>query len=65
MENLPTVFLDIETTGFSQKHDDIIQIAAKFENQEFNEYILPNNQIMHPKSIKTTRITIKHGRMFV
>ena len=65
MEKLPIVFLDIETTGFSQKHDNIIQIAAKCNNQEFNEYILPNNKKMHPKSIKTTGITINHGRMFV
>ena len=65
MEKPPIVYLDIETTGFNQKRDDIIQIAAKHQNQEFNVYILPYNKCMHPKSIQTTGIKIFNNKMFV
>jgi DNA polymerase III alpha subunit (gram-positive type) len=58
-----TLFLDIETTGFSREWDEIIEIAAILiddntgkDIDSFHEYIKPKRNIT-PKITNLTRIT--------
>ncbi|XP_048514968.1 uncharacterized protein LOC125501888 [Athalia rosae] len=40
----PVVFFDLETSGLD-KNWDILQIAAKYDNDKFNTYVTPTQQI--------------------
>lgn len=49
-EKMSIVYFDLETTGLS-KTSEIVQISAKCETMEFNEYIVPSTKI--PKVVTT------------
>ncbi|XP_043271757.1 uncharacterized protein [Venturia canescens] len=55
------IYFDLETTGLN-KSSEIIQISAKRGSDEFNEYILPSNDISRAASI-ITGLTVEGGEL--
>lgn len=57
------IIFDLETTGFGP-NAEVIQIAAKYHNREFNRYIFPSNDIPTVVS-KITKLFIKEGQLIL
>jgi len=55
------VLVDIETTGFSGDAD-IVQIAAKCGDAEFNAFIIPQKKF-DPRASEVTGMTVEGGRL--
>ncbi|XP_044741952.1 uncharacterized protein LOC123302923 [Chrysoperla carnea] len=62
-ETVAAVFFDLETTGFGQSCE-IVQIAAKYNDTEYNVYILPTKGIP-PSASAVTGLTTKGGKLFL
>lgn len=62
-ETLATVFFDLETTGFGNSCE-IIQVAAKYNDTEYNVYILPTREIP-PSASAVTGLTTKGVKLFL
>jgi len=57
------IIFDLETTGFGP-NAEVIQIAAKYHNQEFNVYIFPSNGI--PTIVSNiTNLSIEGGQLIL
>ncbi|EFN63985.1 hypothetical protein EAG_09598 [Camponotus floridanus] len=60
---MTAIIFDLETTGFGP-NAEIIQIAAKYHNQEFNVYIFPSNSI--PTIVSNiTNLSIEDGQLIL
>ncbi|XP_057335065.1 uncharacterized protein LOC130673868 [Microplitis mediator] len=62
-ETVAAVFFDLETTGFGQSCE-IIQIAAMYNDTEYNVYILPTRGIP-PSASAVTGLTTNGGKLFL
>lgn len=60
---MTTIIFDLETTGFGS-NAEVIQIAAKYRDQEFNRYIFPSNGIPNVVS-KITKLWIEEGELIL
>ena len=56
------VYYDLETSG--GRDHDIIQIAARYNDQEFNEFILPNGPISPFVTNNIHGIYENHGELY-
>ena len=55
------VFFDLETSGF-YRTDEILQIAAKYENKECNQYVKPKKAI-GPDASTINSLTFEKGNL--
>ncbi len=64
VENIPDdislIFFDFETTGL-ERDSDILQIAAKSTEKEFDIYMVPRHKKIRQGASKTNKITYKYG----
>ncbi len=64
VENIPDdislIFFDFETTGL-ERDSDILQIAAKSTEKEFDIYMVPKHKKIRQGASKTNKITYKYG----
>lgn len=62
-EDMVAIVFDLETTGFGARAE-VVQIAAKYQNQEFNCYILPSNGI--PAVVtEVTGLSVYEGQLIL
>ena len=57
------VFFDLETTGLSSRHADILQLAAVYKSKRFNVYLKPEVDI-NPAAYNVHGISYEDGAMF-
>ncbi|KAK0085129.1 hypothetical protein PV325_005716 [Microctonus aethiopoides] len=62
-EEIKIVFFDLEGTGLKQE-DQIVQIAAKFENKSFSIYILPTCKF-HSDASALTGLTLFDNKLYL
>ncbi|KAK0071675.1 hypothetical protein PV326_000977 [Microctonus aethiopoides] len=62
-ENSMIVYFDLETSGF-HKNDEILQIAAQYENCKFNVYVTPTKGI-NPEAFRHTGLKNINGQLYL
>lgn len=63
LQNCSLVLFDVETTGLKIDKNEIIQISAKCEGENFNTYVKPRRGVS-PKAKEITGITMRRGQMY-
>ena len=62
VENLSTVYFDLETTSF-HKSCDIVQLAAYCGEETFSTFVLPN-QVIDSRASEVTGISVISGELY-
>lgn len=63
-DNCEIVYFDLETSGFHMKYDEILQIAAKCNEDAFNVYIKPTVSRISGDPTRCTGFSIVDGDLY-